>query len=118
MSESSTARRTYDNRTRQQKAAQTRERIVTAGSELVHAFESWNWRDLTFRSVAERAGAASSLLGFAPQFSAAILGAVVVANTGGNAWPATIAVAATAIVVLLFWIVLPRGRRNAEVGKR
>jgi len=56
MSESSTARRTYDNRTRQQKAAQTRERIVTAGSELVHAFESWNWRDLTFRAVAERAG--------------------------------------------------------------
>src|ERR1044072_1370203 len=56
MSESSTARRTYDNRTRQQKAAQTRERIVTAGSELVQAFESWNWRDLTFRAVAERAG--------------------------------------------------------------
>lgn len=56
MSESSIARRTYDNRARQQKAAQTRERIVAAGSELVHAFESWNWRDLTFKAVAERAG--------------------------------------------------------------
>jgi AcrR family transcriptional regulator len=56
MSESSIARRTYDNRTRQQKAAQTRERIVAAGSELVHAFDSWNWRDLTFKAVAERAG--------------------------------------------------------------
>ena len=40
----------------QQKAGQTRERIIAAGSELVHAFDSWNWRDLTFRSVAERAG--------------------------------------------------------------
>ena len=49
-------RRTYDNRTRQEKAAQTRERIVTAGSALVHEFDSWNWRDLTFKAVAERAG--------------------------------------------------------------
>jgi AcrR family transcriptional regulator len=49
-------RRTYDNSARQQKAAQTRERIVAAGSELVHAFDTWNWRDLTFKAVAERAG--------------------------------------------------------------
>ncbi|RDH74873.1 TetR/AcrR family transcriptional regulator [Mycolicibacterium moriokaense] len=49
-------RRRYDNRARAQKAAQTRERIVAAGSELVHAFDSWNWKDLTFRSVAEHAG--------------------------------------------------------------
>ncbi len=50
------SRRRYDNRARAEKAAQTRERIVAAGSDLVHAFDSWNWRDLTFRSVAERAG--------------------------------------------------------------
>ena len=50
------SRRRYDNRARAEKAAQTRERIIAAGSELVHAFDSWNWRDLTFRSVAERAG--------------------------------------------------------------
>jgi AcrR family transcriptional regulator len=57
MSEPSIAgRRTYDNRARREKAAQTRERIVAAGSELVHAFDSWNWRDLTFKAVAERAG--------------------------------------------------------------
>ncbi len=57
MSDSSIAhRRTYDNRGRREKAAQTRERIVAAGSELVHAFDSWNWRDLTFKAVAERAG--------------------------------------------------------------
>ena len=49
-------RRRYDNRARAEKAAQTRERIVAAGSELVHAFDSWNWQELTFRSVAERAG--------------------------------------------------------------
>ena len=36
--------------------AETRERIVAAGSELVHEFPSWDWRDLTFRAVAERAG--------------------------------------------------------------
>ena len=51
-----TGRRRYDNRTRQQKAAQTRELIVSAGSELVHAFDSWDWRNLTFRAVADRAG--------------------------------------------------------------
>jgi AcrR family transcriptional regulator len=57
MGESSTARRrSYDNRGRQQKASETRERIVMAGTELVHAFDTWNWRDLTFRAVAERAG--------------------------------------------------------------
>jgi AcrR family transcriptional regulator len=57
MSESSIAsRRGYDNRARQQKAAETRERIVTAGTELAHDFDTWEWRDLTFRAVAERAG--------------------------------------------------------------
>src|SRR6478672_3533486 len=49
-------RRRYDNRARQEKAAQTRERIVAAGSDLVHGFDTWNWRELTFRAVAERAG--------------------------------------------------------------
>jgi AcrR family transcriptional regulator len=50
------SRRRYDNRARLQKAAQTRERIVAAGSDLVHGFETWNWRDLTFKAVAEHAG--------------------------------------------------------------
>ena len=49
-------RRSYDNSARRQMAAQTRDRIVDAGSELVHEFDSWDWRDLTFRAVAERAG--------------------------------------------------------------
>ncbi len=57
MSDSSIGtRRTYDNRARQEKAAQTRERIIAAGSQLVHEYDSWSWHDLTFRAVAERAG--------------------------------------------------------------
>ena len=50
------ARRGYDSPLRRQKAAQTRDRIVRAGSELVHGFASWDWQGLTFRAVAERAG--------------------------------------------------------------
>ncbi|OBK45287.1 TetR/AcrR family transcriptional regulator [Mycobacterium sp. 1081908.1] len=53
---STAARRRYDNRARRQKAAETRARIVAAGTELVHGFDTWNWRDLTFRAVADRAG--------------------------------------------------------------
>lgn len=33
----------------------TRERIIAAGSELVHEFASWDWHALTFRAVADRA---------------------------------------------------------------
>lgn len=50
------ARRRYDSPIRRQRTAETRDRIVSAGSELVHGFPSWDWRDLTFRAVAERAG--------------------------------------------------------------
>jgi AcrR family transcriptional regulator len=42
---------------RRRQAAETRARIITAGSELVHEFDSWHWDALTFRAVAERAGA-------------------------------------------------------------
>jgi AcrR family transcriptional regulator len=48
--------RRYDTPVRSQKAAATRERIVRAGSELVHEFASWDWQDLTYRAVAARAG--------------------------------------------------------------
>lgn len=53
---SRTARRSYDNRARLEKAAATRERIVAAGSELAHEYDSWDWRELTFKAVAQRAG--------------------------------------------------------------
>lgn len=49
-------RRPYDSPLRREQAANTRTRILSAGSELVHGFPSWDWRNLTFRAVAERAG--------------------------------------------------------------
>lgn len=55
-SNSESVRRRYDSPVRRQQAAETRARIVAAGSELVHEFDSWEWNALTFRAVAERAG--------------------------------------------------------------
>jgi AcrR family transcriptional regulator len=49
-------RRTYDSPVRRKRAAETRARIVESGSALVRGFPSWDWRDLTFRAVAEQAG--------------------------------------------------------------
>lgn len=48
--------RAYDSPLRRERAAQTRERVVTAGAELLHRSPIWNWRALTVRAVAERAG--------------------------------------------------------------
>jgi AcrR family transcriptional regulator len=49
-------RRSYDSAVRREQAARTRERIVAAGAEIVHAFPIWDWRELTVRAVAQRAG--------------------------------------------------------------
>jgi AcrR family transcriptional regulator len=49
-------RRRYDTTLRRQQAAGTRERIVAAGSELLHGSPIRDWRALTVRAVAERAG--------------------------------------------------------------
>lgn len=49
-------RRRYDSPVRRQQVAETRERIVEAGVELLHGTPSWNWRALTVRAVAEHAG--------------------------------------------------------------
>ena len=48
--------RRYDSSLRQERAAQTRERIIDAGAALVHEFSSWDWRELSVRAVAARAG--------------------------------------------------------------
>jgi AcrR family transcriptional regulator len=48
-------RRRYDSPLRRQRAADTRERIVRAGAELLHGVPIWNWRALTVRAVAQRA---------------------------------------------------------------
>ena len=50
------ARRPYDGTLRRQRAAETRERIVAAGSEIFRASSIRDWRALTVRAVAERAG--------------------------------------------------------------
>ncbi len=48
--------RGYDSKLRLARAAETRERIVAAGSELLHGSSIRDWRALTVRAVAERAG--------------------------------------------------------------
>jgi AcrR family transcriptional regulator len=50
------ARRPYDNTLRRQRAAETRARIITAGSELLHSSSVRDWRGLTIRAVAKKAG--------------------------------------------------------------
>ena len=48
--------RTYDGTLRRQRAAETRERILDAGSELIHRTSVRDLKKLTVRAVAERAG--------------------------------------------------------------
>jgi len=50
------ARRPYDATLRRARAAGTRERILAAGSALLHDSSIRDWRALTLRAVAERAG--------------------------------------------------------------
>jgi AcrR family transcriptional regulator len=49
-------RRPYDATLRREQASATRERIVVAGSELLHAGSVRDWRRLTVRAAAVRAG--------------------------------------------------------------
>ena len=48
--------RRYDSPLRQQRAEETRDRIVAAGCELLRGSSIRDWRALTMRGVAERAG--------------------------------------------------------------
>lgn len=52
-------KRKYDSPLRRQQVADTRERIVDAGAELVHELPSWDWTNLTAKAVGDRAGVAS-----------------------------------------------------------
>jgi AcrR family transcriptional regulator len=56
LNEPTRQRRRYESPLRRQRAAETRERIVSAGAELLHGLAIWNWRALTVRAVAQRAG--------------------------------------------------------------
>jgi AcrR family transcriptional regulator len=49
-------RRPYNSPVRRQRAAETRERIITAGADLMHGFPVWKWSGLTVPAVARRAG--------------------------------------------------------------
>ena len=51
----------------------------------------------------ERAGAASSFIGFVQQTSAAVLGAIVARTLGDNAWPVAISVAIMGCLALALW---------------
>jgi AcrR family transcriptional regulator len=53
---SAAARRRYHSPIREQQAAQTRDRIIAAGSRLVHELGDWDWKNLTARAVADIAG--------------------------------------------------------------
>jgi AcrR family transcriptional regulator len=48
--------RSYDGTLRRARAAETRERILKASSELIHRSSVRDWKKLTVRAVAERAG--------------------------------------------------------------
>ncbi len=52
----SAEKRPYNSVLRQQQSDKTREQIIVSGVELVHEFPSWDWKNLTFRAVSERAG--------------------------------------------------------------
>lgn len=56
LSEAAPRRRPYDSPVRRQRTAQTRERIIAAGAQLLHGRPIWDWHALTIRAVAERAG--------------------------------------------------------------
>jgi AcrR family transcriptional regulator len=49
-------RRPYDNTLRQQRAGETRDRIIVAGAEILSEFPIRDWGALTVRAVAARAG--------------------------------------------------------------
>jgi DHA1 family bicyclomycin/chloramphenicol resistance-like MFS transporter len=56
----------------------------------------------------DRAGAASSLLGFIPQFFAGIAGVTVVAVLDKTAWPLAIALTVMGVLALVFWLMVRR----------
>jgi AcrR family transcriptional regulator len=56
MSSTARERRPYESPRRRQQVAETRERIITAGCELLHRSSIRDWRGITIRAVARAAG--------------------------------------------------------------
>ena len=48
--------RRYESPVRRERSAETRARIIQAGCDLVRDLSSWDWRGVTVRAVATRAG--------------------------------------------------------------
>ena len=49
-------KRRYHSPLREQQAAETRQRLIKAGVELVQELPDWDWKNLTFKAVGQRAG--------------------------------------------------------------
>ncbi len=49
-------KRQYDSPLRRQQTAETRESILAAGAEIAHGLPAWDWREMTFKAVGQRAG--------------------------------------------------------------
>ena len=64
----------------------------------------------------DRAGAASSLMGFVQQASAAVLGTIVGHLLGHSAWPIAVPMALMGCLTLLIWAV-SRNVRSRDVGR-
>lgn len=50
------SRRRYNSPLRARQAAETRQKLIRAGVELVHGFPDWDWNNLTFKAVGKQAG--------------------------------------------------------------
>lgn len=50
-----TNKRAYNSPLREQQSAETREKIITAGAELVHGYLAWDWKNLNSDAVAKHA---------------------------------------------------------------
>src|SRR5262249_59372227 len=65
----------------------------------------------------DRAGAASSLLGFSQQTSAAIVGAIVGHMLGGSGWPIAAPMAIMGSIALAVWAISRRAREASEKAR-
>lgn len=50
------ARRNYNSPLREQQSAETLEKIIAAGAQLIHELPAWDWTNLSAAVVSERAG--------------------------------------------------------------
>jgi DHA1 family bicyclomycin/chloramphenicol resistance-like MFS transporter len=62
----------------------------------------------------ERAGAASSLMGFTQQTAAALIGALIGHALGSSAWPLVLGVTVMGCATLALWLVTGRARAEAD----